>query len=89
MNDFDRLWEEITLLEPEFEEETDGSSASLYKHAFTEEMLRKEGLNERQIQAVMWVKRSKKITNKNYQELNNISRQMATIDLTELVKKIF
>lgn len=87
MNDFDRLWEEITLLEPEFEEETDAFSATLYKDTVTEKMLRKEGLNERQIRAVMWVKGKEKITNRNYQELNDISRQMATIDLTELVNK--
>ena len=87
MNDIDRLWEEVTLLDPEFERETDGSSATLCKDTVTEEMLRNEGLNERQIRAVIWVRGREKITNKNYQELNDISRQTATIDLTELVNK--
>ena len=87
MNDIDRVWEEVTLLEPEFEEETDGFPAALCKDTVTEKMLRNEGLNERQIRAVIWVRGREKITNKNYQELNDISRQMATIDLTELVNK--
>ena len=45
------------------------------------------GLNERQIKAVMYVKEKGKITNQEYREITNISRQMATIDLTEIVKK--
>jgi len=36
---------------------------------------------------VMYVKERGKITNKEYQEINEISRQMATIDLSELVEK--
>ena len=51
------------------------------------EYLTKLGLNERQIKAVMYVKKSGKITNKEYQELTKISRQTATIDLSELTEK--
>ena len=35
----------------------------------------------------MYVKEKGKITNQEYREITNISRQMATIDLTEIVKK--
>ena len=49
--------------------------------------MEKLGLNERQIRAVMFVKEKKKITNKDYQNLNKISRQMATIELKKLVDK--
>ena len=35
----------------------------------------------------MYVKEKGRITNKEYQELTKISRQMATIDLAETVKK--
>jgi len=35
----------------------------------------------------MYVKERGKITNKEYQEINEISRQMATIDLSELVER--
>ena len=58
-----------------------------HKDIFNEEELRQRGLNERQIKAVKYVKEKGKITNKEYQELSNISRQMATIDLSHLVEK--
>ena len=44
-------------------------------------------MNERQIRAVMYAKEKGKITNREYRELNEISRQMATIELRELVEK--
>lgn len=78
------------LPEPEFKEEFGGFSVYFYKDIYTEENLRKTGFNERQIKAVMYVKEKGKITNKEYQELNSISRQMSTIDLTDLAnKKVF
>jgi ATP-dependent DNA helicase RecG len=49
--------------------------------------LNKSGLNERQIKAVLYVKENGKITNKEYQELNQISNRAATADLKELVEK--
>ena len=57
------------------------------KNIYTEEYLRSLGLNERQINAVAYVKEKGKITNKEYRELTGVSRQMATIDLSEMVKK--
>jgi ATP-dependent DNA helicase RecG len=75
------------LPEPEFKEEIGGFSVRFYKDIYTEENLRKMGLNERQIKAVLYVKEKGKITNKEYLNLTGISRQMATIDLTQLVKK--
>jgi len=44
-------------------------------------------LNERQIKAVMYVKEKRKITNREYQNINNCSRNTATNDLRVLVKK--
>ncbi len=45
---------------------------------------------EKQIfKAVMYAKKKGKITNKEYREINDISRQMATIELSNLVKKRF
>ena len=44
-------------------------------------------MNERQIKAVMYVKERGRITNKEYQKLTGISRQMATIDLNHLVER--
>lgn len=44
-------------------------------------------MNERQIKALKYVKENGSITNKEYQIINSVSRQMATIDLGELNKK--
>jgi len=57
------------------------------KDVYTEEYLTKLGLNERQVKAVLYVKKNGKITNKEYQELTKVSRQTATIDLSELTEK--
>ena len=44
-------------------------------------------LNDRQIRAVLFAKEKGKITNSNYQELNEVSKRTATTELTELVEK--
>lgn len=71
--------------EPQFEE-YQGFRVIFRKDIYTEEYLRNLGLNERQIKAVMYVKERGKITNKEYQELNQVSKRTATRDLEELVK---
>ncbi len=78
---------EAGLPEPEYKEEMGGFSVYFYKDIYTEENLRKMGLNERQIKAVMYVKTNKKITNKEYQKLTNLSKPMATIDLNVLIER--
>ena len=75
------------LPEPEFQEHQDGFQVIFRKDIYTEEYLRKLELNGRQIKAVMYVKDRGKITNKEYQEINAISRQTATNELTELAEK--
>jgi len=75
------------LPEPEFDYKGNSLMVRFRKDIYTEENLRKMGLNERQIKAVMYVKEKGKITNKEYQEITGISRQMATIDLKQLVEK--
>jgi ATP-dependent DNA helicase RecG len=52
--------------EPKFEEHQ-GVRVIFRKDIYTEEYLRKIGLNERQIKAVTYVKEKGKITNKEYQ----------------------
>ncbi|HEC92554.1 MAG TPA: hypothetical protein ENI51_06155 [Candidatus Atribacteria bacterium] len=47
----------------------------------------KKGLNERQIEAVDYVVKKGSISNKEYQEINNVARTTATSDLTDLVEK--
>jgi len=81
---------EAGLPEPEYKEEMGGFSVYFYKDIYTEENLRKMGLNKRQIRAMMYVKEKGKITNKEYQDITGVSKPMATIDLKNLVeKKVF
>ena len=75
------------LPEPEFKEEFAGFSLYMRKDYYTEERLKEMGLNDRQIKAVMYVKEKGKITNKEYQELNKVSKPTSTRDLDGLVKK--
>lgn len=77
---------EAGLPEPEYREEMAGFSVYFYKDIYTEENLRKMGLNERQIKAVMYVKEKGKITNREYQELVTTSRQTAARDLSEITQ---
>jgi ATP-dependent DNA helicase RecG len=74
------------LPEPIFREESGGFSVILRKFKTPEE-LEERGLNERQIKAVEYIKKHWRITNKGYQEINDISRETAKRDLVELVRK--
>lgn len=81
---------EAGLPEPEFKEEMGGFSVYFYRDIYTEENLKKIGLNERQVKAVMYVKEKGKITNRAYREIFGITDRMALIDLSDLcTKKIF
>ena len=75
------------LPEPDFIEENGVMTVTFYKDKWTEENLKKRGLNDRQIKAVMYVKENGKITNKEYQGINDCSRNTATNDLRDLIKK--
>jgi len=74
------------LPEPEFKEKFSGFTVELWKDIYNEERLRKLGLNERQIKAVMCVKERGKITNKEYQNITGVKKRQATEDLRHLEK---
>jgi ATP-dependent DNA helicase RecG len=57
------------------------------KDTYNEQSLKELGLNDRQVKAVLYVKENGKITNKEYQEINQISNRTATYELKELVEK--
>jgi len=57
------------------------------KDIYNEEFLIELGLNERQLKAVLFAKEKGKITNSDYQDLNEISKRTASNELTELVEK--
>jgi ATP-dependent DNA helicase RecG len=75
------------LPDPVLKEEQGGFFSKLFKDQFTVEQYLRLGLNDRQVKAVGHVKRKGKITNKEYQQLNDVSKKTATRDLTELVRK--
>jgi len=70
---------------PKFEE-YQGFRVIFRKDIYTDEYLRELGLNERQKKAFIYAKRKGKITNKEYQELNKVSRITASRELMGLVK---
>ena len=78
---------EAELPEPEMQEQDGGFSITLFKNNLTQEQLTKLGLNDRQLKAVSFVKEKGKITNKDYQSLNDCSRNTASNDLADLVQK--
>jgi len=57
------------------------------KNIYNQEYLQQLGLNQRQINAIIFVKSKSKISNKDYQKLVNVSKATATRDLTELTDK--
>jgi len=69
--------------EPEMHELDGGFNITLFKNTLTEKQLTKFGLNARQVKAVLFVKEKGKITNKNYQQLNDCSRNTASNDLSD------
>lgn len=76
------------LPEPKFEN-NGFMKVSFYKDIYTDENLRKMGLNKRQVKAVMYVKEMGKITNKEYREINSVSNKTAFLELSDLVNKGF
>ena len=75
------------LPQPLYYYESSGFWVVFRKDLFNEEDLQAKGLNPRQIKAVMYVKEKGKITNKEYQEINQVSKRTANTDLSELVRK--
>ncbi len=78
---------EAELPEPEMKEEFGGVMITLFKDRFTEEQLRKMGLNERQVKAVLYVVENGSITNSDYQKNSNTSERTALRDLDDLIAK--
>ncbi len=72
------------LPEPDFIDDGYSFRIIFRKDILTEEYLRKLGLNERQIKAVVYVKEKGGITNKEYQELCKVKKRTASDDLKGL-----
>lgn len=79
--------QEAGLPEPVLKEEQGGFLSKIFKDRFTEDLLKKIGLNDRQIKAVLYTKKYGEITNSKYQEVANVSKATATRDIKELEEK--
>lgn len=75
------------LPQPLYYYESSGFWVVFRKDLFNEEDLQAKGLNPCQIKAVMYVKEKGRITNKEYQEINQVSKRTSTSELTDLVSK--
>ena len=73
--------------QPIFKEYQQGFQVEFRKDIYTEEYLRKLGLNERQQKAVHHVKTTGKITNQELRELTGVVIRTASRDLEDLVRK--
>ena len=77
---------EAGLPEPTITALDGGILVTLFKDKYSIEQLKALGLSERQIAAVEFVKKNKKITNKEFQLLSEISNATASRDLKSLTE---
>ena len=60
---------------------------TLFKNKYSAHQVKKLGLNERQVKAVLYVVENGSITNSQYQQVCNTSERTALRDLEELIGK--
>lgn len=81
------ICENSALPSPHFNYEGHDFWVTFQKNIYSSEYLERLGLNQRQINAIMFVKSKGKISNKEYQKIAKCSRNTASNDLKELVNK--
>lgn len=75
---------------PEFVSDIWSFQVIFYKNRLSDELLKKQGLSERQLKAVAYAREHGKITNSQYQRLSGVSKATASRELRELkLKRIF
>jgi len=75
------------LPEPKFEILSGGIAVTFYRKLSPEKIIPVSNMSERQSKAVEYLKEHIRITNKEYQAINNCSRNTASNDLRDLVEK--
>lgn len=75
------------LPEPEFQNHQGGFLVTFARDPYTPDRLRALGLNDRQIQAVLYVKERGRVSNHEYQELVGVSKRTASRDLDDLLQR--
>lgn len=81
------ICEKSGLPSPNFNYEGHDFWVTFRKNNYSSEYLEKLGLNQRQINAIKFIKSKGNISNKEYQKLLNVSKATATRDLNELIDK--
>lgn len=74
------------LPEPLIEELSGGICVTIFKKRHETNILEINNLNERQKKAIVYLRENGKITNKNYQDINQVSRETASRDLAQLLE---
>jgi ATP-dependent DNA helicase RecG len=77
----------LNLPEPEFSEVGGTFAVTLWKDQIRADVLEQAGLNSRQVEAMLYVKRHGHITNAQYQQLVSGSKRTASNDLQDLVTR--
>ncbi|GHT34917.1 hypothetical protein AGMMS49574_23240 [Bacteroidia bacterium] len=77
---------EAGLPDPELTERDGGFLVTLFKNNLTEEQLKKLGLNERQVDAILYYRSKGEITTSEYAAKYNVSDRTARRDLSELIE---
>ncbi|MCC5917095.1 MAG: putative DNA binding domain-containing protein [Cryomorphaceae bacterium] len=72
--------------EPVFIYDSSDISVEFRKDIYNEKHLQSLNLNERQVKAVLYVKKKGRLTNKEYQEINNTTDRTALRDLETLIE---
>ncbi|MCW3804805.1 ATP-binding protein [Plebeiibacterium marinum] len=75
------------LQKPEFENNGKDFWVVFRKDIYNEKTLKQLGINERQINAVLYAKEHGAVTNSIYQEINTIGKTVATSELNKIVEK--
>ncbi|MFA5806175.1 MAG: ATP-binding protein [Melioribacteraceae bacterium] len=78
---------EAGIPQPLYYYDMSGFFVEFRKNIFNLEYFRSLGLNERQIQAMKYIKENGRITNSKYQEINSTSARTAVRDLDSLVSR--
>ena len=78
---------EADLPEPELIERDGGFLVTIFKNNLTEEKLKKLGLNDRQVDAILFYRSKGEITGLEYAKRYEIAERTARVDLSELAEK--
>jgi len=75
------------LPEPKFEIMSGGIAVTMFKDRFSEQWLIEQGLNDRQLKAIKYLKENEYLTNSIYQDICETSERTASRDLEQLTNK--